>query len=206
MKPDSFESRRAARLALPSRRRRARQGSRPPEGRQGLTFFTALMELKGFEERRGPSRETGTEHGAIQNRVTWTDRRIAPMRWNSGHRPPALRAGDRRRGSGTGIERSARRGLGVPTLIVDRNPRPGDARRNRYKSLPARSGLVRPSAVPAVPRSLADLHAQGQDGRLARGRTPRSWNSTTGRRPRARVRVRRRRARWTVVVERDGKR
>ena len=35
-----------------------------------------------------------------------------------------------------GIALGARlRQLGVPTIIVDRNPRPGDAWRNRYKSL-----------------------------------------------------------------------
>ena len=32
------------------------------------TLFTALMELKGFEEKSGPTREAGVQHGAIRNR------------------------------------------------------------------------------------------------------------------------------------------
>ena len=35
------------------------------------------MELKGFEEQSGATREAGIQHGAIQDRVTWTDRRQA---------------------------------------------------------------------------------------------------------------------------------
>ena len=44
---------------------------------KAFTLLTALMELKGFEEKSGPSRELGVQHGAIRNRVTWTDRRQA---------------------------------------------------------------------------------------------------------------------------------
>jgi putative flavoprotein involved in K+ transport len=42
---------------------------------KAFTLFTALMELKGFEEKSGETRETGVEHGAIRDRRTWTDRR-----------------------------------------------------------------------------------------------------------------------------------
>jgi len=97
------------------------------------TFFTALMELKGFEEKKGPSRENGTQHGAFKDRVTWTDRRKADARELGYDRQPyVLVIG----GGQGGIALGARlKRLGVPTLIVDSNPRPGDAWRNRYKSL-----------------------------------------------------------------------
>lgn len=97
------------------------------------TFFTALMELKGFEEKKGPSRENGTQHGAFRDRVTWTDRRKADAQELGFDRQPyVLVIG----GGQGGIALGARlKRLGVPTLIIDRNPRPGDAWRNRYKSL-----------------------------------------------------------------------
>jgi putative flavoprotein involved in K+ transport len=37
---------------------------------KGATLFTALTELKGFEEKAGETRPHGTEHGAIRNRTT----------------------------------------------------------------------------------------------------------------------------------------
>ena len=97
------------------------------------TFFTALMELKDFEEKKGPSRENGTQHGAFKDRVTWTDRRKADAKELGYDRQPyVLVIG----GGQGGIALGARlKRLGVPTLIVDSNPRPGDAWRNRYKSL-----------------------------------------------------------------------
>ena len=97
------------------------------------TFFTALLELKGFEEKKGPSREHGTQHGAFRDRVTWTDRRKADAKELGYDRQPyVLVIG----GGQGGIALGARlKRLGVSTLIVDSNPRPGDAWRNRYKSL-----------------------------------------------------------------------
>ena len=97
------------------------------------TVFTALMELKGFEEKKGPTREHGTQHGAFKDRVTWTDRRKADAKELGYERQPyVLVIG----GGQGGIALGARlKRLGVPALIVDRNPRPGDAWRNRYKSL-----------------------------------------------------------------------
>lgn len=97
------------------------------------TLFTALTELKGFEEKSGPSRDIGTQHGAFTNRVTWTDRRRADAsELGYGRQPYVLIVG----GGQGGIALGARlKRLGVPALIVDRNPRPGDAWRSRYKSL-----------------------------------------------------------------------
>ena len=111
---------------------RARGHGRLRDGR-AWTMFTALMELKGFEERSGETRETGVQHGAIPNRVTWTDRRRADAaEFGYDRQPFVLVVGGGQGGIGLGARL---RRLGVPALIVDRNPRPGDAWRNRYKSL-----------------------------------------------------------------------
>ena len=100
---------------------------------KAFTLFTALMELKGFEELKGATRESGVQHGAIQNRVTWTDRRQADAdELGYGRQPFVLVVGGGQGGIGLGARLKR---LGVPALIVDRNPRPGDAWRNRYKSL-----------------------------------------------------------------------
>jgi putative flavoprotein involved in K+ transport len=100
---------------------------------KAFTLFTALMELKGFEELKGATRESGVQHGAIQNRVTWTDRRQADAsELGYGRQPFVLVIGGGQGGIGLGARLKR---LGVPALIVDRNPRPGDAWRNRYKSL-----------------------------------------------------------------------
>src|SRR5262249_49286712 len=43
----------------------------------GFTILTTMTELKGFEERKGASREHGVVHGAIRNRETWLARKTA---------------------------------------------------------------------------------------------------------------------------------
>jgi len=97
------------------------------------TLFTALRELKGFEEKAGPTRETGVQHGAIRGRVTWTDRRQADAgELGITRQPYVLVIG----GGQGGIGLAARlKRIGVPALVIDRLPRPGDAWRRRYKSL-----------------------------------------------------------------------
>ena len=103
------------------------------KGGKAATLFTALMELKGFEEKSGPSREAGVQHGATPNRVTWTDRRQAnAAEFGYTRQPFVLVIGGGQGGIGLGARLKR---LGVPALIVDSNPRPGDAWRNRYKSL-----------------------------------------------------------------------
>ncbi|MCF4129528.1 flavin-containing monooxygenase [Methylobacterium sp. SyP6R] len=96
------------------------------------TLFTALRELKGFEERRGPTREAGTEHGAIRGRRTWADRRADDARLGLDRQPWCLIVGGGQ--GGLGLAARLKR-LGVPTLIVDGSARPGDAWRRRYRSL-----------------------------------------------------------------------
>ena len=100
---------------------------------KATTLFTALMELKGFEEKAGPTREAGTEHGAFRNRVTWTDRRQADAEeFGITRQPFVLVVGGGQGGIGLGARLKR---IGVPALIVDAHERPGDAWRKRYKSL-----------------------------------------------------------------------
>jgi putative flavoprotein involved in K+ transport len=97
------------------------------------TLLTALMELKGFEEKSGRARELGVEHGAIRGRRTWTDRRNSDAtELGVSRQPYVLIVG----GGQGGVALAARlKRLDVPTLIVEKNPRIGDSWRSRYKSL-----------------------------------------------------------------------
>ncbi len=100
---------------------------------KALTLMTALTELKGFEEKAGATRPFGTEHGAIRNRVTWTDRREADRdEFGVTRQPYVLIVGGGQGGIGLGARLKR---IGVPALIVDAHERPGDAWRSRYKSL-----------------------------------------------------------------------
>jgi putative flavoprotein involved in K+ transport len=97
------------------------------------TLLTALRELKGHEEHAGLSRPMGAHHGAQPGRTSWREEREAEAA-ALGHsvQPYCLIVG----GGQGGVALGARlRQLGVPTIIVDRNPRPGDSWRNRYKTL-----------------------------------------------------------------------
>jgi putative flavoprotein involved in K+ transport len=103
--------------------------------RDGLiwTLLTTMVELKGHEEPHGFDRPLGAKHGAEPNQLTWKEEREAEAR-DLGYKtqPYALIVG----GGQGGIALGARlRQLGVPTIIVEKNDRPGDSWRNRYKSL-----------------------------------------------------------------------
>ncbi|GAA5123702.1 NAD(P)/FAD-dependent oxidoreductase [Haloechinothrix salitolerans] len=97
------------------------------------TFLTTMYELKGHEEPRGPTRPKGVQHGAFKDRVTWRERRQQEAEsLGVTTQPYVLVVG----GGQGGIALGARlRQLGVPSLVVDKHPRPGDQWRNRYKSL-----------------------------------------------------------------------
>jgi putative flavoprotein involved in K+ transport len=100
---------------------------------QAWTFLTALEELKGYEENLGTRRPKGVEHGADPERRTWLeDRRREAEELGFATQPYVVIVG----GGQGGIALGARlRQLNVPTIIVERNARPGDSWRNRYKSL-----------------------------------------------------------------------
>lgn len=97
------------------------------------TLLTTLYELTGHEEPTGTERPKGTEHGINRERETWLDRRereAAQLGYET--QPYVLVVG----GGQGGIALGARlRQLGVPTIIIDKHPRPGDQWRSRYKSL-----------------------------------------------------------------------
>ena len=99
------------------------------------TLLTTLQALKGFEERcgRNGNREPGVEHGVTRNRLSWLERREAEAAELGRSRQPfCLIVG----GGQGGLALAARLGrLGVPTLVIDRHARAGDAWRKRYRSL-----------------------------------------------------------------------
>lgn len=100
---------------------------------KAFTFLTTLHELTGHEEPRGSRRPRGAEHGATPDRQSWSERRQAEAEsLGSTDQPYVLVIG----GGQGGIALGARlRQLGVPALVIDKHPRPGDQWRNRYKSL-----------------------------------------------------------------------
>ena len=102
-------------------------------GPKAFTFLTTLYELKGHEEPRNEHRPMGAEHGANKQRTTWKERRQQEAETlGSTTQPYALVIGGGQGGIALG---SRLRQLGVPSLVIDKHPRPGDQWRNRYKSL-----------------------------------------------------------------------
>jgi len=97
------------------------------------TLLTSMEELKGFEEKKGRRRIAGAEHGVHPGRTTWLERKLAEeAELGVTRQPYCVIIG----GGQGGIALGARlKRLGVPTLIIEKNARPGDSWRNRYKSL-----------------------------------------------------------------------
>jgi putative flavoprotein involved in K+ transport len=98
-----------------------------------FTLLTTMVELKGFEEPLGFARPLGAKHGSGLDRKTWKEEREKELA-ELGHteQPYVLIVG----GGQGGIILAARlRQLSVPTIIVEKNERPGDSWRKRYKSL-----------------------------------------------------------------------
>ena len=97
------------------------------------TLLTTMYELKGFEEKSRHNRVPGAEHGARRGRTTWLEAREArKAAWGVSEQPYCLIVG----GGQGGIALAARlKRLDVPTLVIDKQARPGDTWRNRYKSL-----------------------------------------------------------------------
>ncbi|MBM7069302.1 NAD(P)/FAD-dependent oxidoreductase [Actibacterium sp. 188UL27-1] len=97
------------------------------------TLLTSMVELKGHEEPLGYDRPLGAKHGAGKHRTTWLEER-EKEETELGYttQPYTVIIG----GGQGGIALGARlRQLGVPTIIIEKNDRPGDSWRNRYKSL-----------------------------------------------------------------------
>jgi putative flavoprotein involved in K+ transport len=97
------------------------------------TLLTSITELKGFEEPLGFERPLGAKHGAGKHRLTWKEEREEEAA-TLGHtrQPYVVVIGGGQGAIGLGARM---RQLGIPTIIVERNERPGDSWRKRYKSL-----------------------------------------------------------------------
>jgi putative flavoprotein involved in K+ transport len=100
---------------------------------KAYTLLTSMVELKGHEELKGPKRITGTEHGVHKNRENWAEKREreeAELGFKT--QPYCLIIG----GGQGGIALAARmRRLSVSTIIIEKNKKPGDSWRKRYKTL-----------------------------------------------------------------------
>ncbi len=97
------------------------------------TLLTTQYELKGHEERKGSTREKGVQHGVQKHRQNWLERKQAEeAALGYTQQPYVVIIGGGQGGIGLGARLKR---LGVPTIIVEKNPRAGDSWRNRYKSL-----------------------------------------------------------------------
>jgi len=96
-------------------------------------LFTTLDDLKGYEEPRGRERPTGYAEGSGPERKTWSENRAENQRrLGRDDQPEVVIVG----GGQGGVALAARlKQLGVPTLVIEKNPRIGDSWRNRYRSL-----------------------------------------------------------------------
>jgi putative flavoprotein involved in K+ transport len=97
------------------------------------TLLTTMAELKGHEEKAGFTRPLGAKHGHGKGRKSWREERddeIAEL--GRTRQPYVVIIG----GGQGGIALGARlRQLGVSAIIIEKNERPGDSWRKRYKSL-----------------------------------------------------------------------
>ncbi|MBB5393885.1 MULTISPECIES: NAD(P)/FAD-dependent oxidoreductase [unclassified Herbaspirillum] len=97
------------------------------------TLLTTMSELKGHEESKGVRRPMGAVHGVHTGRKSWKEEREQELaELGRSEQPYCLIIG----GGQGGLALGARlRQLKVPTIIVERNEKPGDSWRKRYKSL-----------------------------------------------------------------------
>ena len=104
------------------------------QGEEGAwTLLTSLDELSGHEEPTSERRPRGAEHGADPGRSSWLERRLASAEaLGRTSQPYVVIVG----GGQGGIALGARlRQLGVPHVVLEKAPKPGDSWRRRYKSL-----------------------------------------------------------------------
>jgi putative flavoprotein involved in K+ transport len=102
-------------------------------GGKAWTMLTTLLELKGFEEKKGENRVKGVEHGSHPGRKTWLEKKTEEDALLGFQKQPYVVIVG---GGQGGIVLAARlKKLAVPTIIIEKNAQPGDSWRNRYKSL-----------------------------------------------------------------------
>jgi putative flavoprotein involved in K+ transport len=97
------------------------------------TLLSTAQSLRDFPEPAGALRERGAEHGAEMSSENWLDKRTRrEAEFGITEQPYVLVIG----GGQGGIGLAARlKRLGVPALVIDKHPRPGDQWRSRYHSL-----------------------------------------------------------------------
>ncbi|MDX8479541.1 NAD(P)/FAD-dependent oxidoreductase [Mesorhizobium sp. VK24D] len=168
------------------------------------TLLTTIAELNGHEEKAGFTRPLGAKHGHGKGRKTWREERddeIAEL----GHsrQPYVVVIG----GGQGGIALGARlKQLGVPTVIVEENERPGDSWRKRYKSL-CLHDPVWYDHLPYIdfPKNWPVFAPKDKIGdwleMYTRVMELNYWSSTTAKSAKYDDKAKE----WTVVVERDGK-
>ena len=168
------------------------------------TLLTTMAELKGHEEKAGFTRPLGAKHGHGKGRKSWKEERDEEMaQLGFTTQPYTLIVG----GGQGGIALAARlRQLGVPTIIVEKNERPGDSWRKRYKSL-CLHDPVWYDHLPYIdfPRNWPVFAPKDKIGDWLEMYTKvmelNYWSSTTAKSARYDDKAKE----WTVVVERDGK-
>ncbi|KAN0095646.1 putative flavin-containing monooxygenase YUCCA3 [Hyaloscypha variabilis] len=100
---------------------------------KGYMIYTALQELKGFEERAGELRPHGGNNSLVGGSIkgNWLDRRQRQVEFLD-EEPAVLIVGAGQSGLNVGARLQ---NMGVSCLLVDRNDRVGDNWRNRYRTL-----------------------------------------------------------------------
>ncbi len=103
------------------------------QGDKCWTLLTTMVELKGHEEHKGSTRISGVAHGVEKGRKNWLERKTeAEATLGYSEQPYCVIIGGGQGGIGLGARMKR---VGVPTIIIEKNERPGDSWRNRYKSL-----------------------------------------------------------------------
>ena len=103
------------------------------KGDKCWTLLTTMVELKGHEEKKGSNRINGVEHGTVDGRKNWLERKQeeeADLGYKT--QPYCVIVGGGQGGIGLGARMKR---LGIPTIIIEKNERPGDSWRKRYRSL-----------------------------------------------------------------------
>ncbi len=97
------------------------------------TLFTAMDSLQGHEERLGVRRPMGSDHVVERGRLTWLEEKQRECA-NLGvsEQPEVVIVGAGQAGLSLGARLAS---LQVPTLILEKQERPGDHWRRRYKTL-----------------------------------------------------------------------
>ncbi|TPI66006.1 NAD(P)/FAD-dependent oxidoreductase [Mesorhizobium sp. B3-1-3] len=168
------------------------------------TLLTTMAELKDHEEKAGFTRPLGAKHGHGKDRKTWREERDDELA-ELGHsrQPYAVIIG----GGQGGIALGARlKQLGVPAIIIEKNERPGDSWRRRYKSL-CLHDPVWYDHLPYIdfPKNWPVFAPKDKIGDWLEMYTKvmelNYWSSTTAKSAKYDDKAKE----WTIVVERDGK-